>query len=194
MQNRQVIKAFVLEKLEQLSPYYYYHNIGHTLYVAEQCNIIGQYEQCSKHELHLLEVAALWHDTGFLITYQNHEEASCSLVRKHLPDFNYSTEEIESICTIIMATKIPQTPVNKLGEILADADLEYLGTDAAADRANDLFKERLYMNPNLTEQEWNSIQINFLSTHRYFTSYCQLNREFKKNNLLNQLLAHKPNS
>jgi hypothetical protein len=29
---------------------------------------------------------------------------------------------------MIMATKIPQTPQNKLEEIIADADLEYLGS------------------------------------------------------------------
>ena len=36
-------------------------------------------------------------------------------------------KDIEIICGIIMATKIPQRPKNYLEEIICDADLNYLG-------------------------------------------------------------------
>lgn len=55
---------------------------------------------------------------------------------------------------MIMATKIPQSPKNKLEEIIADADLEYLGTDEAAKKADDFFKELHHLHPSLTKEEW----------------------------------------
>ncbi len=187
MQNKFAIKTFVLEKLQHLSPTYYYHNIEHTLYVTQQCNIIGTHSNCTQAQLDILEIAALWHDTGFLLTYENHEEASCFLAKQYLPNFHISEEDIETICTTIMATKIPQTPVNFLGEILADADLEYLGTNHVMERSNALFKELQCINPQLSEQQWHKIQIDFLTKHRYFTSYCKEKRGPRKNEFLNNL-------
>jgi uncharacterized protein len=76
-----------------------------------------------------------------------------------------------------MATKILQTPTNKLEEILADADLEYLGTDAAAEIAHKLFKELQSINPALTAKAYNTLQIFFLNSHHYFTNYCKENKD-----------------
>lgn len=188
MQNKLLIRDFVLEKLSHLSPYYYYHNLDHTLYVVNQCNIIGKHCDCTNEELELLEIAALWHDTGFLETYYNHEQASCAMARKYLPQFDCSDDDIETICTTIMATKIPQTPTNRLGEILADADLEYLGTDAATDRANALFHEIKHIKPSITPEEWNHIQIDFLKIHRYFTDYCKTNKQPGKDKFLSTIV------
>jgi uncharacterized protein len=89
---------------------------------------------------------------------------------------------------MIMATKIPQLPKNKLEEILADADLEYLGTPDYENKADDLFWEMKYVDPSLTEEKWIRIQISFLQKHRYFTKFCQLNREPVKLTLLNKLV------
>jgi predicted metal-dependent HD superfamily phosphohydrolase len=60
----------------------------------------------------LLMTAALWHDTGFILTYKDHEEASCQLCKKHLPDFGYSPEEVEIVISLIMDTKLPNNPTN----------------------------------------------------------------------------------
>ena len=79
-----------------------------------------------------------------------------------------------------MATRIPQTPKTKLEEIIADADLEYLGTDDFERIGNTLFEEiKIYLNIE-SEQQWNTIQLSFLQTHRYFTNFCIKNRVAKK--------------
>ena len=190
MQNKRPMQDFVVNLLNSgLSPCYHYHNIDHTLYVKVQALKIGKIEKCTPADLRLLEAAALWHDAGYLRGNQEHEMESCRLAGNYLPGFGFSGSEILEIAEIIMATKIPQSPKNKLGEILADADMEYLGTVKAGETASLLFQELRSFNQDLTESAWNRIQINFLEIHHYFTPFCIKNREPQKQLYLDQLLA-----
>lgn len=187
-QIRDIVSALLNNNLPSN---YYYHNLEHTLYVADKVTEIGRNENCTLKELNLLTVAALWHDAGFINTYTGHEEAGCLLVRQYLPEYGYTFHDIEIICGMIMATKMPQSPQNKLEEIIADADLEYLGTQSAGVKADDLFKELQHLNPALTKQEWDKMQISFLKKHHYFTKYCKINKEPQKQKYLNALLDGK---
>ena len=94
---------------------------------------------------------------------------------------------------MIRATIIPQKPKTKLECILADADLEYLGTDNFEHIGNKLYLELKHYNPNLSLEEWNEIQINFLQSHFYHTSYCIHNRTEGKIKNLNQLIKQTKN-
>jgi uncharacterized protein len=105
----------------------------------------------------------------------------------YLPDYGFNTDEINAICGMIMATKIPQTPYNRLEEIIADADLEYLGTNEAETQANLLFQELRNLNPGLHEEHWNQTQLLFLEQHHFFTSYCKTQKEPAKLEYLNSL-------
>ena len=179
------LKDIAMDLLQSKLPHvYFFHNTAHTNYVFEKVIEIGMQEHCTKNDINLLCTAALWHDMGYIISNQNHEEQSCLLVKKFLPEYGYSTEEINVICGMIMATKIPQTPKNKLEEILADADLEYLGTELAETQANQLFKELKAFNPELTLDKWNQMQIDFIEKHHYFTDYCIKNKQKKKEQYL----------
>lgn len=192
MQSKGPMKEFVVNLLSKHLPeFYYYHNVGHTLYVAAIANEIGVQEKCTLKELDLLAAAALWHDTGYINAYKGHEEESCRLARTYLPEYGYSWDDIEIITGIIMATQIPQSPKNKLEEIMADADLTYLGTEEATLIANDFYRELKHLNPSLTPDEWNSMQISFLQHHRYFTQYCKERREPMKLKYVAKLLDNK---
>ncbi len=178
MQNKNPMQQFVIDMLKAKLPLnYYYHNYEHTLYVQKKVNEIGKQENCTQRELELLTVAALWHDTGYIETYAGHEEVSCLLAKKYLPLYGYSKKDIDIILGMIMATKILQTPKNRLEEIMADADLEYLGTKDAGEIAHLLFKELQSLNPSLTAASYNTLQIKFLNTHHYFTTYCKINKD-----------------
>ena len=154
------MQQFVVHLLQnKLPPYYTYHNIEHTLYVTEKAEEIARYENCTEQEINLLCAAALWHDAGCIITFKGHEEESCKLAKQYLPVYDFSSLDIEIICGIIMATKIPQSPKTKLEEILADSDLEYLGTENAVVFAENLYKELLHLHPFLTKEQWKHNQI-----------------------------------
>ena len=189
MRNKLSMKDFVVSLLKtKLSEYYYYHNHEHTLYVTEKAIEIGRHEACTEKELELLSLAALWHDTGYITIYNNHEEESCLLARQYLPEYGYSSTDIDKVCGMIMATKIPQSPKTKLEEILADADLEYLGTSGFETMAHRLFKEFQQINTSLTEEKWRLMQITFLQNHHYFTRYCKENRNHIKQMNLSTLV------
>lgn len=158
----------------------YYHGLHHTMDVLRSAEIIGKQEKITEKEMLLLKVAVLYHDAGFTKVYRDHERVGCEMARADLPAFGFAADEIEEICGMIMATKIPQSPNKKLEYIIADADLEYLGTDDFVRIGNSLFEEiKIYLGVE-SERQWNIIQQNFLRSHQYYTNFCKKNREQKK--------------
>lgn len=186
--KHQAAISFILEKLEEeLASHFTYHNLRHTLDVMEVCEQLCEAENVPPYEQVLLRTAAAYHDAGFLESPQNHEEAGCRMVQRYLPIFGYSDNAIERICDIILATKIPQTPHNLLEEILCDADLDYLGRIDFLEIGQGLFMELKTRGMLQTEQEWNLLQLQFLSEHKYFTTTNQQRREPLKQVHLSQL-------
>jgi predicted metal-dependent HD superfamily phosphohydrolase len=174
-------KQFILQKQEaELPKYLTYHSIHHIHDVYEAvCRHIEAVGLQAGDAL-LLQTAALFHDSGFMVQAQGHEEISCSFAQEYLPGFGYSKEQVEAVCGMIRATKIPQTPYTPLEEILADADLDYLGRDDFKPISNSLFEELKYMGAVANEQEWNQMQVRFFESHHYFTPQAKAWREAKK--------------
>ncbi len=163
----------VLGAMENTLPAYLtYHSVEHTRGVLNDAIHIANMEVVSEIDLKKIKIAALFHDTGFMFTYKDHEEASCDYAHKILPGYQISDEDIIHINEMIMATKIPQTPKDHCGKILADADLAYLGTGSFEKISSLLFSELKHFNPLLNVASWNEIQIKFLKQHQYFTAYC----------------------
>jgi len=166
----QQVKEFILNKLKKELPgYLAYHNIDHTLDVLQAAENIAVHEGVNGNDKRLLLTAALFHDSGFLIGRDEHEVKSCSIARLHLPDYSYGPDEIDLICGLIMATKLPQTPHNLLQAILCDADLDYLGRADFFILSARLFTELKDEGLMKDENEWNLEQTNFISNHHYHT-------------------------
>ena len=180
--------SFVISELEnKLAKNLTYHNVSHTKNVIDNAIFIGEKEQISGHELTLLKSAALLHDVGFLENHLNHESLGCDFAKKHLPDFEYSTQEIDAICKMILATKLPQTPKNHLSEILCDADLFYIGNNEYEIYADKLFSEFKHNEILITQEVWHKRQIDFLNSHHFFTKTAVEEREAKKQENKNYL-------
>jgi len=113
-----------------------------------------------------------------------HERVSCEIAMEYLPGFGYTPEQLERICGMIMATKIPQTPHNKLEKIICDADLDYLGRDDFFKIGNGLYEELCMYGIIDGETEWNKLQVRFLKKHKYFTKSAKKLRKAKKEEYL----------
>jgi HD superfamily phosphodiesterase len=189
MRNFKDVEDYALGLLKRELPKdLYYHGLHHTLDVLRSAEMIGKEEKISDKEMELLKVAVLFHDIGFTRVYKNHEEVGCEMAKEALPGFGFSAKEIEAIMGMIMATKIPQRPNNQLEMIIADADLEYLGTDNFEKIGRTLFEEiKIYLDIE-SERQWNIIQMNFLKGHHYFTDYCKANREGEKQKHLGEII------
>ena len=174
----EAIKTQLLKKLTlHLPKELYYHGVHHTLDVLEQAErIAGEENVTNELDLQLLRLACLYHDSGFLETRQMHEEASCELARKDLLKYGVSDENIDWICGMILATKIPQIPLNQMERIICDADLDYLGREDFFEISQNLFHELKEFGIVSSIGEWNQVQVNFFKQHMYFTKTNKLLR------------------
>jgi predicted metal-dependent HD superfamily phosphohydrolase len=84
-------------------------------------------------------------------------------------DFDYTPEQIDQVCRIIMATRMPQKPRTHLEEIICDADLYYLGTGDYRAIAESLYEELQHAGVYKSREEWVEEQQVFLRAHRYFS-------------------------
>ncbi len=172
-----------------LSPSLTYHNTKHTLDVERQCSIIAKEEGITNEsELLELHVAALYHDTGFLLTYKGHEEKSCEIAREQLYSFGWCNRSINNVCEIILSTKVPQLPKTHLQQIICDADLDYLGREDYFILNDKLRKEFIEHHVIANEQDWDASKISFLQSHSYFTKSSQNRRNAQKQKNLEILL------
>jgi len=189
MMNIGKLKRFILKKLgEELSPLLTYHGVHHTVSVLNICNKYVRRMKILPHDAYLLRTAALMHDTGFMWTFEEHEERSIKYANEILPGWGYSKKEIEIIAGMIRATKIPQKPNTVLEDIIGDADLDYLGTDKFYPVGERLYHELLAHNKISNHEDWDRIQVKFLQNHKYHTAFAVKHREPVKQKYLKQII------
>jgi adenylate cyclase len=175
------IQEVILDKLEkELPDYLYYHNVKHTVDIVTEVELIGWGEGCTDEEILLLKTAGLFHDVGHTVAYDNHEYHGTVIAREMLPKYNYTPEQIDRICSIIMATKLPPKPTNLLENIICDSDLDYLGRSDFIPVSNTLYEELKAQNKIGSLNDWNKIQVKFISGHQYFTATARSLREVNK--------------
>jgi len=175
------IQELILDKLErELPEFLFYHNVKHTVDVVTEVELIGWAEGCSDEEILLLKTAALFHDAGHTVSYDDHEYQGTLLAQEMLPAYGYSDEQIERICGVIMSTKLPPKPSNLLEKIICDADLDYLGRSDFIPVSNTLFEELKAQNKITNLNDWNKMQVKFISGHQYFTATARSLREVNK--------------
>jgi hypothetical protein len=183
------VRKNVCEKLKGLDPHLTYHDLKHTLDVVKQSKRIALEEGINdEKDLLLLEVAAFYHDTGFLRTYANHEEAGCKLFLEEAANYPFTDEDKQIVVGLIMATKIPQSPKTGLEKIICDADLDYLGRDDFFEIGDTLRKEFLHFHIVASDKDWEALQLKFLTAHKYFTNDSKKRREPYKQLHLQKLL------
>ena len=180
MQPKAAIEHILSKLATELPPHLTYHGHHHTVDVLEACERIGRAERLTAGELDLVLVAAAYHDCGFLHGHQNHEERGCETAKAILPEFGFDAASIDHVCKMIMATKVPQQPHDRLSNILCDADLDYLGRDDFESIAKTLYLELSELNIVSDEEAWNRIQLKFLENHSYHTDYSKEHRETPK--------------
>jgi predicted metal-dependent HD superfamily phosphohydrolase len=180
------LRTLVLNKLKkELNPNLYYHNYQHTIDVCESVDRLAEIENVNGEDRILLQTAALMHDTGFIWRYEANEEIACEYSREILPEFKYTRGQVEHITNMIMSTQIPQKPVDKLGMVLCDADLDYIGRGDFFITALRLHREwSENSNQKITFRDWYVKQQNFILQHEYFTEGAkQLRNSTKQHNL-----------
>lgn len=171
---------FFKEKLKNI---YVYHDYTHTFETVEAVKELGLGNGLKKKEIEMVQLAAWFHDTGYVDTVEGHEQESLKYVRAFLEGHDYPGQKIEIIERCILATKMPQNPKNIYEEVLCDADLYHLGNKNFFEKSSLLRTEWENTNKlNGDGVENLQFELDFLNQHRYQTPFAQLSlnqRKFK---------------
>lgn len=189
-------KDYILKELKKkLSIDLFYHDLDHTFDVFQAATKYARMEDVNEHTLQLIQTAALYHDSGMLRTYKDHEEASAEIAHEVLPGFAYTKNDIDIISDMIITTKLPQSAATITDRILCDADLDYLGrTDFFMIALRLQHEWNILKFRETTLLEWYELQVEFLSNHKFYTHSAQTLRNDQKEINLDQviqLLNHK---
>lgn len=164
--------AYALNQLEtKLPPNLYYHGVHHTRHdvVPAAERLVDAY-RLSEEDRVVLLTAAWYHDIGFIQQYKDNEAIGAQIAAAALAEFGYTGEQIRTVKGIILATKPPQKPKTLLEAIMVDADLDSLGRHDFIAVAETLRREEaIYLDKIRTDDEWRWEEMQFLSSHRYFT-------------------------
>lgn len=156
---------------------YRYHDLNHTLDVIEQTQFIGKQEKLSEPELLVLRIAALFHDTGFLVKRALHELESILFFEKTARAFGLNEADIALVSGCIRATQMPQNPQSHLEQVMCDADLDYLGRNDFKTIGDLLYAEMNSCGEIGSLDDWNALQVRFLSKHQFHTQYSKTHRQ-----------------
>lgn len=164
---------YVRQIFEQKIPsnVYTYHNWVHTCQVRDEVMVLARQAGLQNGELEMLNLATLFHDSGFSETYAGHEEVSIRLAREFLESRKYPPDRIDTIARMIEVTKIDVKPRTKLEALVKDADTSSLGKNHFHIYTNSLRKElNALQNAVLSKKDWAKANLRFLDEHEYYSS------------------------
>jgi uncharacterized protein len=163
--------AYALRRLHtELPAELTYHNAWHTEHDVMPAAVrLALLSGLPESDIRLLQVAAAYHDIGFVDVRSEHERRGAAIAAEMLPQYGLAPESIERIIGMIMATRLPQSPTNIVEQIICDADLDVLGREDFLKRNHDLRSELTQIGQTITDYDWIASQIRFLQQHSYFT-------------------------
>ncbi|WP_210463240.1 MULTISPECIES: Pycsar system effector family protein [Rufibacter] len=188
MENEDLIRkagnyVFTLFK-EKLSKKLVYHNYKHTFEVVKEARELAQGCNLHPEEMEILMLAAWFHDTGYISTYENHEEESVEIATAFLQGEKYPPEKIAQVNTCIMATKQGQTTHHLLEDLLVDADIANIGKETFFATAELLRVEwEIFQDRTFSDLEWAQFQLDFLLSVSFRTQPAQakFSKQLSKN-------------
>lgn len=182
-------QVFVEQLLkEKLPKELLYHNYQHTEAVVKAAEEIGTASKLESDDLENVLLAAWFHDTGFVNSYEGHEDESMKIAEDFLKGENVPQAKIDKITAAILATKNGQQPANEIEKILRDADLYHISKRDYPAVVENLRKEWENVNQSFyTNLEWCQSCFDFVVKSKYYTQYGQEELEKGKNKVLKDL-------
>ncbi|KGL61932.1 Pycsar system effector family protein [Polaribacter sp. Hel1_85] len=168
---------------------YVYHNLAHTQRVVKKTKELAENLKIAKTASENIEIAAWFHDTGFIKGAENHEEESLRIAVDFLKNNKVSGKRIEKISNLILATKMKHQPKDDLEKIIIDADCAHLASKNFFEYTFLLRKEwELTGCKKVSDTEWVKDNIAFFSEqHRFNTDYALKNWTKTKEKNLSKL-------
>jgi len=187
------VEKFVFSFLsKRIHSNFVYHNLAHTQRVVKKVLEISESTEIKKTALENLEIAAWFHDTGYIDGSANHEKKSVQIATEFLESKNISEKRIQEIAALILATEMKYVPQNISEEIIKDADCAHLASKNFLDIISLLRKEwELSADKIYTHAEWIDLNITFLTQkHNFYSGFALRNWSKGKEKNLAKLLKN----
>lgn len=172
-----------------------FHNLQHTRDVVSAVEDICAHTELTEDEQESAVIAAWLHDVGYLEGEGEHEEKAAEKARELMESWGVSRKKILEVTEAILATKMPQQPRSIVSQVLCDADLYHLSTEACMEKSERLREEwKSHRKSDVSDLEWINQNVEFMQGHRYHTPYGQtVLQAGKKRNIkkLRRLVAPK---
>jgi uncharacterized protein len=181
--------AYARSRMEkELAPELCYHGLEHTFeHVLPAAIQLAEWYELDQEEVRLLEIAAAFHDIGWIDEGVEHEKEGIRIAREILPSYGFRKDQIDRIVGIIKATRPPQAPQNLLEQIMVDADLDVLGREDYWLRNEELRSELSLNGHRMSDEEWHLNQLQFLESHNYYTDAARQLRDEGKQTHIEEL-------
>ena len=152
----------------------HFHDLEHTLSVTRTAVGIGQAMHFTPAEMGLLEMAALFHDTGYAHAYAGHEEHSARLAEAFLAKHGMPKRIIAVVRAAILATRLAARPRTVLQQVLRDADSAKAGQADFEEKSMRLRRElETVRKAPLDSTAWHAENLAYLEAHRFYTAYAR---------------------
>ncbi len=149
----------------------YYHHYEHALSVMERAIYLATMEWCNNEEIELLIIAALFHDTWFVIQYDDNEVFWAKIAQNYLKTILYPEEKIEIIQKIILATQPERKPKTLLEKIIKDSDMDNLWTEEFFSSGEKLKHERETIKKiKINDPDWRHASLDVIEWYKFYTS------------------------
>jgi len=183
------VEQFATKKLKnELPDYVKYHDFDHTLMVVKEVVDLAKREGVNEKTRDILEVAAWFHDLGYLQKATGHEEISANIAHEFLQQRDVSDEEINLVKRIILATEMEYKPQDLVEQLIKDADLAHLGLEGGRDRSELLRQEKgALLNTKFKRSQWIKINIQFFEAYQYYTNSAKEKYGAKKQAYLEEI-------
>tara|TARA_R110000787_G_scaffold59922_14_gene135965 strand:- start:33918 stop:35108 length:1191 start_codon:yes stop_codon:yes gene_type:complete len=187
-------KIFVTNLLENgLSESLLYHNLQHTLRVYKSTKEIIDNSSFTEEEKLILELTALFHDTGYTVSSENHEEESVKIAQQFLTEKELDQKIIDKISECILATKFDAEPNSELDNVIRDADCSHFAQDDFQEISEFLRKEiKITEGKDFSKSEWGILNMALLKfKHVYYTDHAKANWNPLKEENIQKLMDEK---
>jgi len=177
---------------ENLPSEFTYHNLSHTREVFDAVTELGKNSGMTNEELEIIQLAAWFHDTGFIKDHQDHENKSIEIAKEYLENIRYPHKKINTLTEIIMMTDMDNIPLSLSDKIIRDADILYIGKEDFYCKCLALKSElESVEHKKLNESEWLHSNFDFINGTVFFTDYAKTKYEpgrIKNISLLNEMI------
>jgi len=163
------LSALLAEKLPENI---IYHNFDHALLIKKYAETIGEHEGLTAEEMNILRISALFHEVGYINSFEHCQEESIVQASAFLEEHGVDPLTADRVSEVIRATKLPQSPKDKIAEVLCDADMMYIASEDGIEQFDLIYDETALVKPNLNKRAvFEKGYIDIYTKHSYFTQY-----------------------